>query len=433
MTTMAVSQDKTLQFPVYLPQRSSDGLYSFMHYLIKNGDLSALGADAVVVYLVARDAALSMSEHKFPALKELVQKTGFTLERVKQAMQVLEQKGYIQKRNAKYILIDKSALADDAGNLWGELMWQSVTPASLFSINEFKEVFFSGELGGARVINIEHLQVNVTQVQHNNSNSPVLTPTNLSNLSTPKVMADTEAPTMTVNPSAQPAVIHTPTVEATAKAEKPRAPRRILTQVQTPSTGVELMKDVAVLDDIATAIDPIELPPVVAQPVAAPVTESVVAAVSMPVESSSAPVIPTPVVVESVLAPTDLTAERYRRILAEYTQQCYQKQLQSLAIAERATDDALQEILAYDAKRPKEPGFWKKLMNPYLWEDAMRSWEAGKADLKMRYEQVVEERHRLMQALQFPEGGGVPAYQQAAINKVKEQHPDLYRQYGQNS
>jgi hypothetical protein len=193
------------------------------------------------------------------------------------------------------------------------------------------------------------------------------------------------------------------------------------------------MKDVAVLDDIATAIDPIELPPVVAQPVAAPVTESVVAAVSKPVESSSAPVIPTPVVVESVLAPTDLTAERYRRILAEYTQQCYQKQLQSLAIAERATDDALQEILAYDAKRPKEPGFWKKLMNPYLWEDAMRSWEAGKADLKMRYEQVVEERHRLMQALQFPEGGGVPAYQQAAINKVKEQHPDLYRQYGQNS
>ena len=70
----------------------------------------------------------------------------------------------MQGKEGRYILREKSCLSHDNDEQVTEVTWDAVSPSSLLNIREFRKVLVSGELSDARILHIEHLQVNINNI-----------------------------------------------------------------------------------------------------------------------------------------------------------------------------------------------------------------------------------------------------------------------------
>ena len=380
-----------------------DGLQRFTQTLLSSGDLVVLGTDAVAVYLVARNSVQSSANKRFPPVATLVKLVGIDKDRVTQALHLLQQRGYVQGKEGRYILREKSCLSHDNDEQVTEVTWDVVSPSSLLNIREFRKVLVSGELSDARILHIEHLQVNINNIQdggigvnsqpvHNHSVGneaalgdlvSTLRPKELVVAAEPKLELVT-APAVNTNTMATPAVA----------APSPSSPMPAPTLVRVEDTPVA---------------------PAVSVPVVAP---TVAPAVSVPVV---APTVSVPVVAPTVAVDP---AAQYQALRKQYLAEAYEAHVQALELAESVAEKAFRALLEHETKRPKKPNSWMMMFQQYAWESQEETWKQQKLTLQISYDQVVAERQRLMKALHLNHGV-VPAYEQAALARLRPVHPGL--------
>lgn len=359
---------------------AGDVLQRFTQTLLNSGDLLALGTDAVTVYLVARHHFQSSAGKRFPSAATLSKIVGIDKERVTQALQALQQRGYLQGKDGRYVLREKSCITHEDQQTT-EVTWDIVNPGSLLNIREFRKVLVSGELGDARILHIEHLQVNINNIQEGG-----------------------------IGVNSQP--VHTSATDHdAAELVSMLRPKEMLVAEPEPIVPVPAANTVAPAPVVAVS-NAVVPPPVPIEPKVLPVVAEAVAAPAVVAE----PAIPKPVAVP--------LTEQYQALRKQYVAEAYEAHVQALELAESVADKAFRELLLHEAQRPRKPSSWMMLFQQYSWESKDEAWQQRKLALQTEYDQVAAERQRLMKALHLNHGV-VPAYEQAALAKLQLGYPEL--------
>lgn len=132
--------------------------------MIESGDIARMGPHAVTVYLVIKAHTNFKSGRAFPAMETIVSKSGISLAQVKRSLNTLEELGYITKekmgRNNVYRLREKVEIQDSTGRPAAVATWDYLPSSVSEAMADLKNVLVQGDLAGAKIVQIEHLQVN---------------------------------------------------------------------------------------------------------------------------------------------------------------------------------------------------------------------------------------------------------------------------------
>ena len=135
--------------------------------MIDNGDVAAMGPYAVTVYLVIKSHTNFATGRAFPALETIAEKSGVSLAQVKRELKTLEKFGYIKTekkgRSNLYTLREKIEIKDDSGRPSAVATWDYLPSSVSEAVADLKNVLWTGDTSGARVVHIERLTVNVAQ------------------------------------------------------------------------------------------------------------------------------------------------------------------------------------------------------------------------------------------------------------------------------
>lgn len=141
--------------------------------MIESGDVAKIGPHATTVYLVVKAHTNFSTGRAFPALETIAEKSGVSLAQVKRCLATLEEFGYIKKaregRRNLYTLREKVLISDEHGRPQAVATWDYIPDTVKHAVADLKNVLVTGELAGARIVNISHLQLNV----NTGSGSPV--------------------------------------------------------------------------------------------------------------------------------------------------------------------------------------------------------------------------------------------------------------------
>ena len=138
--------------------------------MIENGDVAKMGPHAVTVYLVIKAHTNFSTGRAFPALETIVEKSGISESQVKRSIKTLEEFGYVSKekkgRSNIYTLREKVQVTDEHGRPAATATWDYLPSSVSHAMADLKNVLMTGDLGGAKIVHIERLNVNL---QVNNS------------------------------------------------------------------------------------------------------------------------------------------------------------------------------------------------------------------------------------------------------------------------
>lgn len=138
--------------------------------MIENGDVAKMGPHAVTVYLVIKAHTNFSTGRAFPALETIVEKSGISESQVKRSIKTLEEFGYVSKekkgRSNVYTLREKVQVTDEHGRPAAMATWDYLPSSVSHAMADLKNVLMTGDLGTAKVVHIERLNVNL---QINNS------------------------------------------------------------------------------------------------------------------------------------------------------------------------------------------------------------------------------------------------------------------------
>ena len=135
--------------------------------MVDSGDVAAMGPHAVAVYLVVKSHTNFATGRAFPALETIAEKSGVSLSQVQRELKTLAKFGYvtIEKLGRKnhYTLREKVEIKDESGRPSAVATWDYLPTSVGAAVAELKHVLMTGDIGGARIVNIERLVVNVAQ------------------------------------------------------------------------------------------------------------------------------------------------------------------------------------------------------------------------------------------------------------------------------
>jgi predicted DNA-binding protein len=133
--------------------------------MIEGGDVAAMGPHAFTVYAVVKAHTHFSSGAAFPSVDTIAEKAGVSVRQVKRELKTLQALGYLGVRKVgranHYALREKVEVMDSAGRPAAVATWDYLPAGVGAAVAELKHVLMSGDLGGARVVNIERLTVNV--------------------------------------------------------------------------------------------------------------------------------------------------------------------------------------------------------------------------------------------------------------------------------
>jgi DNA-binding transcriptional ArsR family regulator len=142
--------------------------------MIDNGDMARLDGSAIKVYLVVKSFTNFSTGRSFPAIDLIAEKSGLSDSQVMRCLKSLEEAGYISKsksgRHNIYTLREKVTLKDDTGRPQAVATWDYIPNSVRDAVADLKHVMVTGDLGGAKIVNIENLTVNVVSMGDNSSN-----------------------------------------------------------------------------------------------------------------------------------------------------------------------------------------------------------------------------------------------------------------------
>lgn len=139
--------------------------------MIDNGDMAKLPGLAVKVYLVIKAHTNFATGRAFPSLETIAEKAGISLAQVKRELNTLQGYGYITKekvgRNNIYTLREKVEITDEMGRPTAVATWDYLPGGVKDAVADLKNVLVNGDLAGAKLIQIERLQVNINHIHDN--------------------------------------------------------------------------------------------------------------------------------------------------------------------------------------------------------------------------------------------------------------------------
>jgi DNA-binding transcriptional ArsR family regulator len=133
--------------------------------MIANGDVARMGPHAFTVYCIIKAHTNFSTGRAFPALETIAEKSGISLAQVKRELKMLEEMGYLIKekkgRSNLYQLREKVEIQDEHGRPQAVATWDYLPSGVQAAIADLKNVMMTGELGGAKIVHIERLTVNM--------------------------------------------------------------------------------------------------------------------------------------------------------------------------------------------------------------------------------------------------------------------------------
>jgi DNA-binding transcriptional ArsR family regulator len=134
--------------------------------MVDSGDLARLSGSAVKVYLVVKAHVNHQTGVAFPSHETIGARAGLSVAQVKRTLIELEEAGYLVKEKAGrhnvYRTREKVEILDDAGQPAAVATWDYLPSGVRDAVAELKRVVLTGDLGGANIVNIERLQINIT-------------------------------------------------------------------------------------------------------------------------------------------------------------------------------------------------------------------------------------------------------------------------------
>lgn len=151
---------------------SEDQLTAEIHWIhvfkdmVFSGDIAKLGPYATIVYLVIKTYS-SAAGQSFPSAELIAKHAGISERQVLRQLGVLEEHGYLAKakvgRHNVYQLREKVHLRNDAGETTAVASWDYAPVGVKEAVAELKRVLVTGEFAGAKIVNIENLQININK------------------------------------------------------------------------------------------------------------------------------------------------------------------------------------------------------------------------------------------------------------------------------
>jgi hypothetical protein len=142
--------------------------------MIDNGDMARLDGSAIKVYLVVKSFTNFSTGRAFPAIELISEKAGLSDSQVMRCLKSLEESGYISKsksgRHNVYTLREKVTIKDNSGRPQAVATWDYIPNSVRDAVADLKHVMVAGDLGGAKIVNIENLTVNIVSMGDNSSN-----------------------------------------------------------------------------------------------------------------------------------------------------------------------------------------------------------------------------------------------------------------------
>lgn len=133
--------------------------------MIDSGDMARLDGSAIKVYLVVKSYTNFSTGRAFPAIELIAEKAGLSKVQVMRCLKALEEAEYITKektgRHNTYTLREKVSIKDESGRPQALATWDYIPNSVRDAVADLKHVMVTGDMGGAKIVHIEHLVLNV--------------------------------------------------------------------------------------------------------------------------------------------------------------------------------------------------------------------------------------------------------------------------------
>jgi hypothetical protein len=142
------------------------GWFHMFHQLIQGGDLAKMGPYAFAVYAVIKSHVNFETGESFPSVEVISEKSGVSTAQVKRALGVLVELGYLLRgpkvgRHNNYTVREKLQITDATGSAVDTASWDYMPPAVGAAIRDLRNVLMTGDLAGAKIIQIESVHINI--------------------------------------------------------------------------------------------------------------------------------------------------------------------------------------------------------------------------------------------------------------------------------
>jgi len=131
--------------------------------MVDSGDVAAMGPYAVTVYLVVKSYTNYHTGEAFPSIDLITEKSGLSKSQVIRELKTLTEKGYIgcEKKGRRniYTLKERVHIADESGRPAAVATWDYLPSAVSHAVADLKNVLLTGDLAGAKIVNIEKLNI----------------------------------------------------------------------------------------------------------------------------------------------------------------------------------------------------------------------------------------------------------------------------------
>lgn len=133
--------------------------------MIDNNELAKMSGSSVKVYLVIKSHTNFATGRSFPGEETIARKSGLSVSQVKRELKALGDLGYITKqkkgRKNEYTLREKVQITDGDGRPTAVATWDYLPSTVRQAVADLRNVLVTGELGGAKIVHIERLNIQV--------------------------------------------------------------------------------------------------------------------------------------------------------------------------------------------------------------------------------------------------------------------------------
>lgn len=139
--------------------------FHLFHTMFSNGDVAKLGASAFTLYCAIKAHTSFKTGESFPSHKRLKDLTGLSEATIKRALAELTEAEYVglEKRGRKnwYTLREKVVIQDGHGRPTAVATWDYLPASVQAAVADLRNVLVTGDLAGAKIVQIAHMTVNV--------------------------------------------------------------------------------------------------------------------------------------------------------------------------------------------------------------------------------------------------------------------------------
>ena len=107
----------------------------------------------------------------------------------------------------------------------------------------------------------------------------------------------------------------------------------------------------------------------------------------------------------------------------QYTDRLYREFASALESIEKEAESAFREKISHEHKKPQQPVGLSLLVNSRRWQSNLTDWKSNQEKLDQHYDNCLQERQRLLEAMKPSAEGSDPVYIQEAIAQLKQDYP----------